>query len=200
MRAQGSLPPVSHPCSHSAHSTYTQPMLLPFLYPPLFRPEHRLKQCPTTLGQCHCGHWHYPQPRHQSRLKMSIRQKAAHPQKHDFHQSMQAQSRWPSGSEHARPSLSSPTTSVHSVGGSYSQAGYFNSSRSFTYIQSLIPLGFSAVLDGQWNRPLTKCPCPKSTTILAMTIYLHIISEKSWRKAISDTKSNKYEKGTRKAK
>ena len=61
-----------------------------------------------------------PQPRHRSRLKASIRQKAAHPRKHNFHRSMQAQSRLSSGSEHARPSLSSPTTSVHSVGGSYS--------------------------------------------------------------------------------
>ena len=197
LQAPGSLPLVSRPCSHSAHSTYTWPMSFTFLYPPLFRLECHLEQCPTTLGQCHCGHCYYPQPHHQSCLKMSIRQKAAYPQKYDFHWSMQAQSRWSSDNKHTRPSLSSPTTSVHLVGGSYSQAGYFDSSQSFAHIWSLIPLGFSGLLDGQWNHPLTECPCPEPTTILATTIYLYIINEKSGRKAISMRKAwekqNKWE-------
>ena len=134
LRAQESLPPVSRPHSHSAHSAYTRPMLSPSLYPPLSRPGSRLEWCPTALGQYHCGCCHYPQPRHQSRLKTSIGRKAAHPQKPNFHRSLQAQLRWSSGGEHARPSLSSLTTSIHSVGGSSSRAGYLDSSWPLTHI------------------------------------------------------------------
>ena len=134
LRVQESLPPVSCPRSHSAHSAYTRPISSPSLYLPLFRPGSRLEWFPTALGRCHCGHCRYPQPRHRSRLKTSIRQKAAYPRKRNFHRLLQAQSGWSSGSEHARPSLSSPTTSVHSVSGSYSRAGYLDSSWSLTHI------------------------------------------------------------------
>ena len=175
-------------------------MSSPPLYPPLFRPGSRLECHPTALGQCHCGPCYYPQPRHRSRLKTSIRQEAACPRKRNFHWSPPALSRWSSGCEHARSSLSLPTASIHSVNGGCSRAGYLDSSWSLAHILFLIPLGFSGVMDGQWNRPLTECPCSEPTTILAMMIYLHIISEKSWRKAKSDTKRSKHEKSMKKAK
>ena len=122
------LPLFRAPCSHSARSASACSMLSPPSYPPLFRPGSRLECHPTALGQCHCGPCYYPQPRHRSRLKTSIRQEAACPRKRNFHWLPPALSRWSSGCEHAGSSLSSPTASIHSVNGSCSRAGYLDSS------------------------------------------------------------------------
>ena len=122
------LPLFPAPHSHSARSASARSMSSPSLYPPLFRPGSCLECHPTALGQCHCGPCYYPQPRHRSHLKTSIRQEAACPRKCNFHWSPPALSRWSSGYEHAGSSLSSPTASIHSVNGSCSRAGYLDSS------------------------------------------------------------------------